>query len=126
MSLKKQYPLLFKKVCFMNLIKEFFIDNRGGNIKKYKKADVLKESYKLPCEKVYKILNIKPSGKVVSCSADFYEVNILGNVFYQSVKEIWLGKDFKKFRKSLDSGDRNFSKLCKKCNYLGSGGYFIK
>lgn len=115
-----------KNIEIMDLRSEKFVDNRGGHLDNYNEADKIDKFLIAPCEKLYKIMNIRPSGNVVSCSADFYEDNILGNIYEEGVKEIWFGEKYRNFRKHLDNCERDFSSLCLKCNYKGSGGYFSK
>ena len=122
-QIKVKVPRLFKNVEVMNLINGPFSDNRGGNIN-YPDAPTPHKPIKATCERVHKILYVRPSGNVVSCYSDFYEVNIMGSVYKNSMEEIWFGDKFKKLRTNLDKGNRSFSPLCSKCNYPGKGGYF--
>ncbi len=124
-KIKTSRPDLFKIVEVMNFIEGTFIDNRGGNID-YKDAQDTKEYIHCPCERVHKLLYVRPNGNVVSCFSDFYEVNIMGNVYQESLQEIWFGKTFSEFRKNLDKGNRLVSTLCTDCNYSGKGGFFKK
>lgn len=125
-ALREMNPLYFLDVEFMNFTNEIFIDNRGGSLDNYELSEKLKQSVSRPCERVYKIMYVRPSGNVVSCASDFYEANILGNVSNQSLKEIWFGNKYKELRKELDNGNRDYSTLCAKCNYGGKGGFFNK
>jgi len=112
-----------KIIEVMNLINGPFIDNRGGNIK-YKDAKETDKYQNSPCERICQIICVRPTGKVVSCFSDFYEINVMGDVYMQSLKKIWFGKSFETFRKNLNSGNRKISSLCFLCNYPGSGGFF--
>lgn len=124
-QLETTRPDLFKIVEVMNFINGNFIDNRGGNID-YKDAPNTTYYIHNPCERIHKLLYVRPNGNVVSCFSDFYEVNILGNVYQNTLQEIWFGEMFAKFREELDKGDRAVSTLCTKCNYPGVGGFFKK
>jgi len=123
--IKKNRPDLFEIVEVMNFINGSFIDNRGGNID-YKDAPHTKDYIHNSCERVHKLLYVRPNGNVVSCFSDFYEVNILGNVYQNTLQDIWFGKKFSEFRRELNTGNRRTSALCAKCNYPGKGGFFRK
>ncbi len=88
--------------------------SRAGNVAQHKQEKVLK-----PCDYVYNVLYIKPSGKVYSCINDFYNINEMGDLNKQSILEAWFSDSFKTLRKSLDNGDRNCNALCKQCDYVG-------
>lgn len=125
MQIKEVRPDLFKIVEVMNFINGNFIDNRGGNID-YKDAPNTKDYLHNPCERIHKLLYVRPNGNVVSCFSDFYEVNVLGNVYQDTLQNIWFGEKFTNFRKELDNGRRQISHLCTNCNYPGKGGFFKK
>lgn len=81
------------------------------------------EEKKLPrCIIPYSIMPITWDGKVVSCIADPFETNIMGDVSKQSIMEIWNGEKYKRYRKLMS--DANFAQLdkgkylCKNCSWL--------
>ena len=100
---------------------EHMSDNRGGNLPH---IETVSEPIKEPCRRVNHILYIKPSGNVVSCFGDYFNVNLLGNAKEQSVTDIWFGETFETLRKHLNRGDRTKSDLCRQCN-LDAGTYFF-
>jgi MoaA/NifB/PqqE/SkfB family radical SAM enzyme len=109
-----------EKTEIMDLINGCFYDNRGGNVE-WKDAPTPETPLQADCDRVHKMLYIKPSGKAVSCISDFYEINIVGDVRNSSLFDIWFGEEFQKIRSRLDNKDRSFSSLCAKCNYPGQG-----
>lgn len=70
---------------------------------------------------IYKVLYIKPTGKVCSCYNDFYDINEMGDLNKDSILEVWFGDKFKKLREELNKGNRNCSELCSQCDYVGYG-----
>lgn len=100
---------------------EQMIDNRGGNLPHIQKVQApLKE----PCSRVNHILYIKPNGNVVLCFGDYLDLNLLGNIKEQGLREIWFGEKFQTLRKHLNRSDRTVSELCRRCN-IGKGAYFV-
>lgn len=99
----------------------FFHDNRGGNIKD---SSMFSPVHNMFCERVYKQLYVKPNGKVVSCVADYDDMNYIGNVRDSSVVDLWFSENFEEIRRRLKRGDRSFSALCANCNYAGDGGIY--
>lgn len=122
-NLKKNNLKTFKQVETLNFIDGKLFDNRGGNIK-HKYASTPVNPIQAACERVHKILYVKPTGKVVTCISDFYEVNVVGDTKRSTLPDIWFGKKFKEVRRNLDNKNRQFSPLCQKCNYPGKGWFF--
>lgn len=96
-------------------------DNRGGNILLETKV---RPPLKASCGRVNKMLVVKSDGTVVSCFSDYFKVNNMGNVYSQSLQDIWFGQKFKELRAQLNIGNRQISSLCSQCDYPGSGGFF--
>ena len=88
--------------------------NRGGNIRQFKSDTIF-----APCDFVYEILYIKPSGKVYSCFNDFYNINEMGDLNKEKILDVWFGDKFMKLRKQLNSKNRNSNELCKHCDHRG-------
>lgn len=123
MSLKRDAPKSSTIFEIMDYRAGIFPDNRGGNVH-YKTIKTPNQPLKAPCERIYKIMYIRPSGNAVSCFSDFCEVNVVGNVYKESLTNIWFGKKFQHIRHQLDQKNRLFSSLCTRCNYPGGGGYY--
>lgn len=66
----------------------------------------------------YKMM-IDWSGDVLFCANDWGREHIVGNVYDQSISEIWLGDKMSDIRKRLAKGDRSFSP-CNTCNVNGT------
>lgn len=122
-SFKETVPHLFNKVEIMDLINGNFPDNRGGNIK-YRDCQKINAPLSISCERIEKMICIRPTGQVVSCPGDFFEQNSMGSVYQKSLCDIWYSDQFEVFRKEIRKGNRSISPLCSKCNYPGSGGFF--
>ena len=101
----------------------FLLDNRGGNIS-HEGAAKPQQALQAGCDRIHNVLCVRPSGKIVSCCCDFYEINCFGNVKDNRLEDIWTNVAFESFRQSIDNLDRTVSPLCNQCNYGGSGGFF--
>lgn len=126
-SLQRTKEILKNITSYKNKIRHFnrsnhrFItDNRAGNLSNFFKPG----NKNLFCDRVNSILYIKPSGLVVSCFGDFFNMNVMGDVNRCSLKEIWFGERFENLRVNLNRCNRNVNRLCKECNYGGFGGYY--
>ena len=95
------------------------INNRSGNL--------LNSEYKIETPKKY--LNrscyypgymffIDYNGDVLMCSHDWGKKNILGNLYKESIQDIWLSKKTNIAREKLFKGSRTF-KPCNKCDVSG-------
>ncbi len=67
------------------------------------------------CQKPFKQLQINYKGKVVLCCRDYFGQVEIGDVTKDSIKNIWVSKKMKHYRKRLLKGDRASLKLCKSC-----------
>jgi len=70
------------------------------------------------CVRLYKYIHILSNGDVSLCCFDYEGKEILGNVRYSSIQDIWLGEEFQKRRNYLRR--RMFSRLplCKNCDVI--------
>ena len=114
--INKLSPKNKKNINHINRTYQKSWTSRGGHIKKFKRKTVYK-----PCDLVFRVLYIKPSGKIYSCYNDFYNQNEMGDLNNQRVKDIWFGNKFKELRKQLIKGNRDYSNLCQQCDYIGFG-----
>ncbi len=69
------------------------------------------------CPQPFFTLQINPDGKVVPCYSFEYP-GIMGDCHDQSVSEIWKGKKFQEFRRSMLEGTRNMGTICAGCNII--------
>jgi MoaA/NifB/PqqE/SkfB family radical SAM enzyme len=72
------------------------LHNFGGHIPVSKKGSI----YRL-CPYPWSMFQVAWNGDVVACCRDTKGKTVLGNVFKQSIHDIWLGKEYVLFRKSL-------------------------
>ena len=78
-----------------------------------------KVSLKACCKYPFYQLNITANGNVGICCLDVYVEYPLGNVNRQTLKEIWGGDIYIKFRQMLLKGDRSLFKMCQGCDFRG-------
>lgn len=65
------------------------------------------------CREAFYGMTVHVNGNVVPCDRDWAGENIMGNIFDQSVDEIWSGKKFNDFRARMKSTDK--PDMCKRC-----------
>lgn len=68
-----------------------------------------------PCQQFWRRMNIAEDGTVRYCVDDWYNQSRIGHVFEKSLKEIWHGKEYEKYRRL--HLDRRFSEnpFCADC-----------
>lgn len=69
------------------------------------------------CPQPFFTLQINPDGKIVPCFSFEYP-KIMGDCNNQSVYEIWNGKEFQHFRRTMLDGVKNVCEVCAKCNII--------
>jgi radical SAM protein with 4Fe4S-binding SPASM domain len=70
------------------------------------------------CPKPFQRLAIAHDGKVHQCIADYTGHNILGDINYQTIKEVWDGEPNKKLRESFKNHTYyKINKACQQCSY---------
>ena len=95
------------------------ISNRGGMMKNaVHSISSLKNSLKQKCNYPSYTFFIDYNGDVLMCSHDWGKKNILGNLYKESIAEIWTSNKSAQARKSLINGNRNFSP-CDVCDVKG-------
>lgn len=67
-------------------------------------------------------LAVTHSGDCVACCRDSVGRTVLGNVFEQSIAEIWNGAEYRKLRQNLIDGHPELNAACKDCDLPWSGG----
>lgn len=65
------------------------------------------------CKEPFYGFTIHVNGNVVVCDRDWAGENIMGNIFEQSVLEIWEGEKYREFRRQMLSNEK--PKMCQKC-----------
>lgn len=92
---------------------DIFYTNRGGLLPNISEiASPLSVSCFLPSTS----MTITAKGNAVLCFEDYNESQIMGNIFFSTIQEIWYGEPFKKLRSQLTNGNRHCTNICKKCN----------
>tara|TARA_Y100001970_G_scaffold76866_1_gene97651 strand:- start:13475 stop:14359 length:885 start_codon:yes stop_codon:yes gene_type:complete len=95
------------------------MSNRGGLMEKADhKIGKLKSPLKQKCNYPSYTFFIDYNGDVLMCSHDWGKKKILGNLYKQSIMEIWTSKQSMAARKRLINSDRNFSP-CDVCDVSG-------
>lgn len=65
------------------------------------------------CREAFYGMTVHVNGNVVPCDRDWAGENVMGNIFEQSVDEIWNGEKFETFRERMKS--TNKPDMCKAC-----------
>lgn len=73
---------------------------------------------KVVCPLVMCSLVVNASGTVSLCGEDWAEKTIVGDLNYQTVREVWEGKAMREFRIMHLEGRRGENEACGNCNYL--------
>ena len=81
------------------------LTNRGGNAQNRK--SMIKSINKFLCGFVYAQMVIRPSGKISLCCFDAYGENTIGDLNYETIREIWNGELYKNLRTSMMGGRKN-------------------
>lgn len=68
----------------------------------------------MPCPFPWQYLVVQWNGDVVPCCRDFNAVNRLGNVKNSTLKEIWNGSDYARFRTAMAQGEYE-PVICEEC-----------
>lgn len=92
-----------------NEIRYKFLDSFRGEIAP-EKGMLMPEDV---CKEPFYGLTIHVNGNVVVCDRDWAGENVMGNVFEQSIMEIWNGEKYKQFRAEMVSVVK--PKMCQKC-----------
>lgn len=72
------------------------------------------------CPYPFHTLSIKSNGDVLVCCIDWLRGTKVGNVFENTLEEIWNGKLLYQFRKMHIEGRRSNNLSCEHCNYLNA------
>lgn len=79
------------------------------------------ERYKL-CPYPWIQLAVTHNGDCVPCCRDTVGRSLLGNLFEQSIMEVWNGKRYREFRQNLIDRRPDLNSACKNCDLPYSGG----
>ncbi len=92
-----------------------------SSVYKTKQEAVLKRLYPYPkvvCPFPFYNLMINANGDVTVCCVDWNRSTQVGNVFKNSLGEIWNGKRLRDFRRMQFSGNRKANPSCANCQFL--------
>ena len=82
-------------------------------------ADDLESVKNSPCYYPFYKLYVDWNGDVLFCANDWGRVRVVGNLYQQSIYEVWMSKEMQKVRMRLTKGNRKF-KPCETCNVKGT------
>ncbi len=93
--------------------------NRAGNVKNFEELNqaVLSNDPIRTCELVFYKMYILYNGDAVLCCMDWRRHVVLGNVFQNSIREIWNGEKYRHIRRLHIEGRDNEIDLCAGCSY---------
>ncbi|MGD0281077.1 MAG: radical SAM protein [Dissulfurispiraceae bacterium] len=69
------------------------------------------------CPQPFFTMQINPDGKIVPCYSFEYP-GIMGDCNEQAVDEIWKGRQFQQFRRTMLDGSKNVCGVCANCNII--------
>ena len=104
------------RITFNRRYSKEILATRAGSAPNKPKKDI---KVTAPCLYPFTDMIIFPDGKVGMCCNDCYELTNYGNVFEDSILQIWGGEAFQKLRNSLQNG-RNHP-FCKECDVVDAG-----
>lgn len=87
--------------------------NRGGLLPEIANPE---RPLGIPCCLPSSHLVISALGNVLLCFEDYREQEIMGNIFSNTIREIWTSDAFKNRRRQLSLGQRSCTQICRKCN----------
>lgn len=76
------------------------------------------------CPYPWASLHVASNGDVVACSRDLEHKTVLGNLFVQSLPEIWNGQPMQALRRNLRDGRPGLSAACANCDLPYDGSKF--
>lgn len=121
---EQRFYEIFGDICDTMAIEHAVPIHSGVEFEKIlKDKDISVTQFGLPvsevqiCPQPFFHLQINPDGKVVPCFSFEYP-GIMGDCNSQSVYEIWHGKQFQHFRRTMLDGIKNVCEVCAKCNII--------
>ncbi len=115
----KKNPGLHEKIDVQIKIRYIgeILTNRGGTSpNKEETQTIIKE----PCLFPYTDMTIYPDGRAGVCCCDVREVTDLGNIYKETIQEIWNGYRYENVRQKLRNG-RHGNKFCEHCDFVDTG-----
>lgn len=111
---KQQLAEEFKDADSVNFCLMF---NWGGQLEKGAKGNSFLSKSNF-CYRMYRFLTILVTGEVALCCYDYEGKEIVGNINFSSMEEVWRGETFEGKREQLKK--RQFDKLplCRECDFI--------
>lgn len=96
--------------------------NRAGNVKNFDELNrhVTSKTPVRVCELLYHKMYIGYNGDVLLCCMDWRRRVVLGNARKQSLREIWNGDMYQRYRRLHEGGRSEELDLCTDCSYVYS------
>lgn len=110
---KRLDPTIKAKIKYESY-KDLTLTNRGGLVRAG--SPKIKPPLDLPCYIPTSTVVITVNGNVLPCFEDYNEVNVMGNITENSLREIWESDRYQKFRTDLKQRKRSEYSVCKDCN----------
>lgn len=94
--------------------------NRAGNVKNFEDLNYKPLSAKpvRTCELLYQKMYIAWNGDALLCCMDWRRQVVLGNVRNQTIREIWHGEAYRRFRRLQERQRVDELELCNVCTYV--------
>lgn len=73
------------------------------------------------CPYLFYVMVINSDGGVSTCTQDWKQNMIVGNVSTENVRDIWLGKHLNEYRLNHLNDKKNIYQTCKNCNVISFG-----
>lgn len=74
------------------------------------------DSPRMPCPALYTTMAIQANGNVSICCLDAYSATNVGNVFQDSIADVWNGPALNSIRRQHEQNDYSDLPLCSKCD----------
>lgn len=100
---------------YLRLLDEKLANRGGTSPNGHLEPDPLPLHCMLPFEEIV----VTADGSVTICCQDHYFDSAAGNLYSNSLKEIWEGETFTQLRQNLAKADRSQHKLCEVCDFRG-------
>lgn len=101
------------RIMVLPKYKQDNFNNRGGIL--YRTEKHLNDS----CNILFMKLSIDYNGDILKCCSDWFKEDTLGNIYNNSIWDIWFNKT-KKDKIKMLNGLRNEIKICQNCNAKGN------
>ncbi|MCC6585165.1 MAG: glycosyltransferase [Bryobacterales bacterium] len=96
--------------------------NRAGNVKNFTELNYkpVGDGQVRLCDLLFHKMYIGYNGDVLLCCMDWRRKVVLGNVRKQSLREVWNGEPYRRYRQLQIESRANELDLCKDCTYIAN------